>query len=47
MYSDPSDVITVPHLSPAGAVSNGVRVKEKKKEKGRQSRKDSTAPEGQ
>ena len=47
MYSDPSDVI--PHLSPAGAVSNGVRVKEKKKEKGRQSRKDSTAaaPEGE
>ena len=29
-----------------GAVSNGVRVKEKKKEKGRQSRKDSSAPEG-
>ena len=30
-----------------GAVSNGVRVKEKKKEKGRQSRKDSSAPEGE
>ena len=33
----------------SGAVSNGVRVKEKEKDKkkGRQSRKDSTAPEGE